>query len=64
MHEDIKIEEIIDTFKRTHKFKSPGIDKITNFWLQHLSSTHQLLTEFISEIIKELEKFLVGSQKE
>ena len=30
MYEDITIEEIINAYKRTYKWKSPGIDKITN----------------------------------
>ena len=37
MNEYITIEEIIDTFKRSHNWTSPGVDKITNFWLCHLS---------------------------
>ena len=32
--------------------KTPGIDKMINFWLRHLSSMHQLMTKLISEIIK------------
>ena len=56
MYEDITIEEIINTLKRTHKWKSLGIDKMTNFWFHHLSSTHQLITKLISEINNEPEK--------
>ena len=56
--------KIMNIPKYTHKWKSPGIDKITNFWLRHVFFTHQLMTKFISEIIKEPEKFLNDSQKE
>ena len=30
MYEDISIKESMDTLKRTHKWKSHGIDKITS----------------------------------
>ena len=53
MCDDITKGEIINTFKHTHKWKSPGKDKATNFWFNHLSSTYQLMTKFISEIIKD-----------
>ena len=55
MYEYVTIEEI----KYTHKWKSSGIDKITNFGLYDISSTYQLMTKFISKIIKEPEK--IGS---
>ena len=55
-------EESMYTLKRTDKCKSPGINKMTYFGLHHLSSTNQLITKFISEIVKD-EKCLIGSQK-
>ena len=64
MYKDITIKAIINTVKRTHKWKSLGIDKITNYWPHHFYSTHQLITKLILEIIKEPEKYLIGSQKE
>ena len=63
MNKDITMEEIINTLKHTHKWKSE-IDEITNFWLHHSSSNHQLMRKFISEIIKEPEKYLIGARKE
>ena len=60
MYEDITIEEIINTLKLKHKWKSLGIDKIPNFWHYHLPSTHQLMTKLILEIIKEHEKYPNG----
>ena len=56
MYEDILLKEIMNTLERTHKSMSPEMDKITNFSLHHTSSTHQLMTKLISEIIKEPEK--------
>ena len=47
MYEDITIDEIINTLQRADKYKSPGINKITNFWLHHLSHTYQLMTKLI-----------------
>ena len=52
MYEDIAIEEIINALKYLLKWKLPGIDKITNFWLHHLSSANQLMAKLISEILK------------
>ena len=52
MREDITTGEIINILKRPHKWKSPGIDIITKFWLHHLSLTHQLMTKLTSGIIK------------
>ena len=36
-HKDIKIEQFSNSLKLTYKWKSASIDKITNFWLLHLS---------------------------
>ena len=41
--EDISPEELEATLKKTHKWKSPGGDRIPNFWLYYLTSTHQSL---------------------
>ena len=64
MYEDI-IEEIVNTLKRTQKWRSPGIVKKKkrkkNIWLHHPSFSRQLMTKRISGIIKEPEKFLNGS---
>ena len=36
----INIEELRSALKESHKRKSPGVDKIPNFWLNCLTSTH------------------------
>ena len=56
MYKDITTREIINTLKCTHKWKSPGKDKMTNFWLNNLFSADQLMKKLISEITKELEQ--------
>ena len=40
MHEDITLKEIINKLKRTHKWKSPGINKIKTFWLYNQFTAH------------------------
>ena len=49
--EEISVEEICVALGKTHKWKSPGIDKIPNFWLNSLSAIHEPLTSFINEIL-------------
>jgi len=41
--DNITVEEISETLKKSHKWKSPGMDQIPNFWLDTLSSTHTQL---------------------
>ena len=48
MYEDIPTEEIIYTLRCTRKWKSPVIDKKTNFWFHHLSSKNHLAKKLIS----------------
>ena len=40
---------------KSQKWKSPGPDKIPNFWLHHLSAAHELLAKTLSRIISEPE---------
>ena len=58
-----RIEKIINALNGTHKWKSLDIDKIANFCLHRLSSTHKLMTKLILKVIKEPEKYLIGTQK-
>ena len=34
--EDIQIEDVQDALRKSHKWKSPGVDKVPNFWLNAL----------------------------
>ena len=52
MHEDITIEEIMNTINRIYEWKSSGIEKLTNFLLYHLCSSHQLIMKLISETVE------------
>ena len=46
---NISVHEIREVLKKSHKWKSPGIDQLPNFWLEALFSTHaQLALNFNS----------------
>ena len=51
--DDITVEELENALKKSQKWKSPGIDKVPNFWLSHMSAMHKLLAKQMSEIISE-----------
>ena len=50
--DDICIEELKATLRKSHKWKSPGRDKIPNFWLNSLTSIHQHLADSLSETMR------------
>ena len=54
--EDICIEDVKGTLKKSHKWKSPGKDKIPNFWLNSLTSVHQPLVNSLNDIMKHPDK--------
>ena len=41
--EEIQVDEIRKALRKSHKWKSPGIDQIPNFWLDALHSAHTKL---------------------
>ena len=44
------------SLKKSHKWKSPRLDKLTNFWLNTLTSTHKALTDSLSQTMENLEQ--------
>jgi len=54
--DDINIEELECALKKSQKWKSPGIDKVPNYWLYHMFAMHELMAKKISEIISEPDK--------
>ena len=50
--EVITIEELRNALTKSHKWKSPGVDKITNFWLNCLTSTHKQMAHNFTNILK------------
>ncbi|XP_066933825.1 uncharacterized protein [Clytia hemisphaerica] len=49
--EEITVEEVRVALGKTQKWKSPGIDKVQNFWLNYLPSMHRVLTFFLNELV-------------
>ncbi|XP_030758038.1 uncharacterized protein LOC115883767 [Sitophilus oryzae] len=49
---DLENDEIIATIKRTHNWKSPGPDKVHNFWIKQLTPLHTHITGAFNLIIK------------
>ena len=41
--EEIQVDQIRKAVRKSHKWKSPGIDEILNFWLDMLNSAHAKL---------------------
>ena len=56
--EDIKLKEVEFSLKKLDKWKSPGLDKLPNFWLNILTSTHKVLTHTLSQTMKNPEQIL------
>ena len=49
--QNISVEEIKEGLKKSQKWKSPGIDKVPNFWLDSLSSMHSQLATCFNRLI-------------
>ena len=48
---DISVLDVQKALLKAQKWKAPGIDKVPNFWLHHLSCTHQYLAKAFNNII-------------
>ena len=48
--------ELKAALTKSQKWISPGIDKVANFWLNALSSSHVLFTSLLNEIMQNPEK--------
>ena len=54
-HEDwnkIGKDELEFALNKSHKWKSPGMDKIPNFWISYFSKGHENLTSLLAEIVE------------
>ena len=49
--EEIKEVELKEAYRKAQNWKSPGIDKIPNFWLNTLDSIHENITNFYNRAI-------------
>ena len=54
--ENITVLELKAALTKSQKWKSPGIDKFPNFWLNTLSSHHLAFTSLLNEIMQNLEE--------
>ena len=54
--QDITSEELSEALKKTHKWKSPGMDKVPNFWLEALNSSHRKLLIELNVIMADPKK--------
>ena len=48
---EIKEVELKEAYRKAQNWKSPGIDKIPNFWLNTLDSIHENITNFYNRAI-------------
>lgn len=53
---EIGLEQIKAAIKKLSNWKTPGIDKIQNFYLKYLTSTHIFLAELFTKIINKKEQ--------
>ena len=53
---DVTTGEVEKALNKSHKWKSVGMEKITNLWLHSLPCTHDLLANLLSEIMRNSEK--------
>ena len=49
---DLTVKELRVNMTRRANMKSPGPDRLTNFWIKQFKSLHEPMTEAYSEIIK------------
>ena len=70
VNEKVKEEEwenitvLKQALTKSQKLKSPGIDKIPNFWLNAFSSFHVTFTSLLNKIMQNPEKLLNGCARE
>ena len=50
--DEIKVDEVKEALKKAQKWKSPGIDKVRNFWLTTFDSIHENMTNCYNRAIK------------
>ena len=55
--EDINLDEVRTALAKANKWKSPGIDKIPNFWLNVLTETHVEMAQQYNDMMKQPNKF-------
>lgn len=54
--EDLTNDDMIEILKHIQNWKSPGPDKVQNFWIKQLTSLHPHLLRAMNDLIKHPEK--------
>jgi hypothetical protein len=49
--EDLDTKTLTKTTKKLANWKAPGIDRVQNFWIKHLTALHPILTELCNTAI-------------
>lgn len=52
---EVTANELYDVVRKTHNWKSPGIDGIHNFWYKKLTNLHPCLVKLINDVLKKPE---------
>ena len=47
----IKVDEVKETLRKAQEWKSPGINKVLNFWLNTFDSIHEIMTSCFNKVI-------------
>ena len=50
--EDMELKDVKFSLKKSQKWKSPGLDKLPNLWLNVLTATHKVLFHTLSQTMK------------
>lgn len=49
--QEFTVNDVQVVIKKTINWRTPGLDKIHNFWIKHLSAIHAPLTKAFNEAI-------------
>ena len=60
---DITEQDVSKALAKTQKWKTPGEDKVPNFWLHHLKCAHRFLAKALNQIIDNPEKITEMADK-
>ncbi|KAG6456631.1 uncharacterized protein LOC119190438 [Manduca sexta] len=53
--EDIDVGNVRDAVRKTQNWKTPGIDKIQNYYLKYFTSAHKHIAQLFNRMVKGLE---------
>lgn len=53
--EEIEVGQVKQAIRKTQNWKTPGIDKIQNYYLKYLTSAHKYIAQLFNKIVKGIE---------